>query len=208
MNGSTNNPWRWRQLDAIGASVCLLLTVIMYVSGIEPLLARHAAAQTARGQLQHRRSKLLRLSASLRKLQKEHAAVQEQLTASPLRLQAASLLNVRLDQVTQLAAECGLKVGQIHPQAILSGSRYRVVPIQLAGEGSYPTCVLFLKRLRAESPDTGVVHIDLRNSADNAKAARFLFSLEWYAAPAAGEAPMGGNSPAATPPPTRGAGPR
>jgi Tfp pilus assembly protein PilO len=183
MKGMGLRTWRLWGIDIAGVAICGAVTIGLYLTGMGPLFRRHAAVASLEEELLRRNRESRGLAVSLGELRERDAEVQKALSASPLRLQTVSYTNRQLAEIAELAAQCGMKVNEIRPRSVLSGERYEVVPMHLSGEGSYPTCVRFLHRLRREFPDTAVVSLDLSCNPTDPTSASFKFSLEWYAAP-------------------------
>jgi len=111
-------------------------------------------------------------NASLQTLQRRLGALQQQISDNPLHLQPASAINKRLGELTDLAAQLGLRMEDVQPGKISTTARFETVSIHLAGTGNYRTCVQFLHRLRTGFPDTSVTSLQLTgNPSDPAAAA-------------------------------------
>lgn len=188
MQGDRSTRWRWRQVDLVGLGACAALTVGAFLLGVRPALSQHSTFLGMQEELTARHRDSGELAGALGKLQDQYAALQEQLAASPLRLEAAAQTNLRLAKVTDLATECGLKVDAIQPGTAVAGARFDVVPIRLTAKGKYVTCVRFLDALHRGFPDTGVVSFELGSSSGDPNADDFQFDLEWYAAPTLADA--------------------
>jgi Tfp pilus assembly protein PilO len=181
----TATRWRWWPIDAAGAGICLAATLMAYLLGIAPVLKGHASYASQQSEVTARREEYRGLCAKIKGLQDRLAAVRKALSESPLRLRTASQTNSRLAEMGELAAQCKLKVDEIEPGKVQPGPRYEIVPIRLTGQGAFPSCVQFLRRLREKYPDIGGVRIELNSKAEGAEpVAGFEFHLEWYAAPA------------------------
>ena len=179
--------WCLFQIDAVGAVICIALSLAFYLAGIRPLLRHHAARAEARTQRGAQREESRRLSILLNDLESRRAKARKLLEESPLRLQTVSRANHRIAEMTGLATESGLTLKEIQPRRVLAGPRYDVLPIWLAGSGDYPNCVAFLHRLREAFPDTGVISLELTgNPSDPAASGAFQALLEWYIAPTGG----------------------
>jgi hypothetical protein len=172
-------------VDMIGALALLTLTVAAYVLGIAPLLSRHEFVRRQQIELAQAHAKAREASAELATAQQELVAARQQVTATPLRLQPASQLNQRLALVTDLATRSGARLDDLQPGKATDGARYGVLPIRVAGTGSYPTFAALLSRLRAECPDLGINGFDVSGTpVEGAAPAKFSFDLVWYTQPA------------------------
>lgn len=174
----------WMKLDLTAIGVCLAMTLVVFVLGVQPLLSRKSDIARRQRELAESREQAQTLAASLTGLRRELAGVEHSLAASPLRLQPVSAVNQRLAMITQLAAQQQLTLNEIQPGKAASGTHYDTVPLVLTGSGNYRTLAAFLHRLHQTFPDTGVAAFALRgNPAAPQTPATFRFNLSWYAAP-------------------------
>jgi len=177
-------PW---QIDAAGAAALVVMTVLLYVLGIGPIFRRHAEQGSRQAELDAEFAKADRLEQTQVSLGEQVARVRKAVAECKLELKPAAHANRRIAAISALAAETGLTIDDIQPGVVASGARYRMVPITLAGKGTYVTCVTFLHRLHEAYPDTGLASMVLQNASEDPAgppAARFRFELLWYAAPA------------------------
>lgn len=172
-------------MHAAGAGLCALLTVAAWFAGVKPSLERLRQVGQQEEQLATLRQQAGDLSARTKELEARRDQVARSLTDNAVRLQPATKINRRLDELTQLAVTCQLKVDEIQPGKTRPTSRHEVVPIRLRGNGSYVSCVNFLHSLRRQFPDTGASQIDLKGAPGAApETSCFEFTLDWYTAPA------------------------
>jgi Tfp pilus assembly protein PilO len=173
----------WWTIDAGGIVVCILLSVALYYAGLQPLAAGYDRYLAQQSELEIKQQSATTSNASLQTLQRRLGSLQQQLTDNPLRLQPATAINKRLGELTDLAAQLGLRMEDVQPGKSNSGARFETVTIHLAGTGAYRTCVLFLHRLREKFPDTAVTSFHLSgNPNDTASIANFEFDLQWFTA--------------------------
>jgi len=154
-----------------------------YFAGIRPLARRQTVAAQQRSQLDTRRAESRKLQGELDELKDRFAQTRQALSDSPLRLRPGARINAVLARISEQAVECDLKVDKLVPQPPQAGPRFKIVPIQLTGRGTFPNAARFLHRLRKELPDAGVVFLDLRGVRGDPGEAEFQFRIEWYAAP-------------------------
>jgi hypothetical protein len=171
------------EVHAGGAAVVLALTALFYVAAVQPAISHwHAAATQG-----------LRASASEQQvamLQAEMQAAQTQLISLRIpdtgpTLQPMDALNRRLSEIASLAAEHRLNLAAVHPGAAVAARRCIVVPISLAGTGTFVQCVAFLHDLHDRLADVSTTAFDLTAVADAghpAPMAKFQLELRWYAA--------------------------
>jgi Tfp pilus assembly protein PilO len=174
-------PW---QIDAAGVGLCVLLTLGLYLLGVSPWMQQQKDLHTKELELTTQRYKASRLATTKLAVGEQLAEVQESTRRYKLELKPAGQINRRIAAVSELASKAGLKIDDITPGAAVSAARYEMVPIRLAGQGTYLTCVSFLSRLRRALPDTGVSALELRGDPANPDdTTGFRFDLLWYAAP-------------------------
>ena len=174
----------WWRIDAAGAGACVAMTLVLYLTGVQPMLSDHEAFIARQGELVARRSGAAKLDMALAALKTRLNGVEQALAGSSMRLEPVSNVNRRLAEMSRLAAETGLKIDEVQTGAASFGAHYGTVPIHLAGTGKYRTCVAFLHRMREEFPDTGVASMDLTaNAANPFGPGTFRFGLTWHALP-------------------------
>lgn len=179
---NTKSPWM--KIDAAGLGVCLALTLVVYVMGVQPLIARKAEVVQRQRELDDRRQKADDLASTLTNLRRELALAEQSLAKSRLQLYPVSAVNQRLAMITDLASDHHLKLNEIMPGKPTNGTHYDTVPILITGSGNYGTIAAFLHRMHTTFPDTGVAAFSLAgNPAEPGAPATFQFSLAWYAAP-------------------------
>jgi Tfp pilus assembly protein PilO len=183
MNPQTNQfPW---QLVTIAAGACLGLTVAAYALGVQPLIERQRRDDALREQLQEQRQTASDKASSLADLQRQLADAKLVLAKTPLRLQPAVLINQRLEAVARLATECGVALDEMRPGAPSDSAHYQTVPIRIVGNGRYPACTTFLRKLRANFGDMGVRSFQTASAGNQPAEPTALFQAElvWYTQP-------------------------
>ena len=179
-NISFNRRWG---VDLTGAGICLAATLAFYFIGIQPMLHRYTDLASQESTLKAHEQIALNLGTSLKIFRKKLVVTRQTLSDSPFQLKSSADVNMRIDKITTLAKECGLKLDELRPDSPTTGPRYETVPIYLTGIGNYRTCVALLHRLRRTFPDTTITSFELAGNPSNPKAAaRFRISLLWYAA--------------------------
>jgi len=171
-------------IDAAGAALCAVLALALYLIGLGPLLQQQEDLDTRLAELKVQQLKAAKLASTGVAIGEQLAGVRESMTEVKVELLPAGQINLRIAEISDLAAEAGLKIDDIQPGKPLRGARYEMVPIELAGKGTYTTCLGFLNRLRKALPDTGVSALELGGDpSKRGELADFRFSLLWYAAP-------------------------
>ena len=172
----------WR-IDALALTICLCSTALVYFVGLEPLNQRYNQFVEQQNDLELKKQRATLGTASLNSAHRKLLVLQQQLADAPLQLKPAHQINNRLAELTDLASRCGIRIEDIQPGKGARALRYEIVPIHVAGTGTYRTCTSFVHQLRQTYPDTGVAAFALSgNPNEPAEAARFSFDLEWFAA--------------------------
>ncbi|MDY7106997.1 MAG: type 4a pilus biogenesis protein PilO [Planctomycetota bacterium] len=171
-------------IDALGVSICLLLSVVGYFGVVYPHAAGARVLSERRDRLEDQTTTARQLATSRAALNRRLESAHEKLSDHALALEAASELNRRLARLGDLATECGLGVEEIHVGEIVPRPHYRMVPLELKCRARFPQAVLFLQRLHRTAPDVGVWSLELSgNPRTSPSAATAEFDLAWYAAP-------------------------
>ena len=174
-------PFPWHTVG-VAAAVCVALTVAAYAVGVRPLLARHQHEAAQRNLLAERTAATSQATATLAGLNRDLTEAKEALARTPLRLEHASSINLRLEAVAQLASECGVSLDEMRPGSPADSTHYQTVPIRIVGGGSYPACATFLRKLRRKFGDIGVSTFSAANANPGTKEtlASFQAELVWF----------------------------
>ena len=174
------------QIDALGLGVCAALGALWYFAGLQPVSQAAASRETLEAQLTERDTRLSELFASRSTHQRAAASLEEKIHAGSVNLRPVGDVNTRVAELNTLAVRHHLRIDEVRPGAPLTLQRYVTVPIRLGGRGTYAECSRFLHALRTELRDMGVAGFDLRGEPEAPdKPPTFVFTLVWYAAPAA-----------------------
>jgi hypothetical protein len=170
-----------RQIDAIGITLCIVLTVGGYLVAARPLLNSRDDRAARETTLTETRQHANGMLANTRALRTQLNNAQTLLNKIEIPLKSGGEINQRLAELTALAAECGLEVQYVRPGASVATARFAQLPIQVSGTGNYRACATFLHRLRERFPDTGLNGFDLSASpADEIAHTSFNFQLQWF----------------------------
>ena len=173
-----------RQVDAIGAVLCLVASLAVYCAVLNPIIEQRAFLADQRETLESQRDESSRLSASMLALSDQLSAAQEELAQSSVRLESSDRMNQRLAVLTALFTECSLDVDDIQAGKISTGSAWNVVPIAITGGGHYAQCVMLLDRLQQTFVDMSVTRFRLaRDPAQFEHPGSFSIQIIWYTAP-------------------------
>ena len=174
----------WK-VDALGVVALAALSGLAYWLGVSPMLERHARIEARQIELNTAHRKSAETLHQLADIKTQLVATRKELSAAPLRLEPASLLNHRLALVTDLVSQSGAGLDDIQPGRPGGGSRFDMLPIRVAGTATYGTFTALLHRLRADFPDIGVSSLDVAgNPQDPTGSAKFGLDLIWYTQPA------------------------
>jgi hypothetical protein len=170
--------------DAVGAGVCVLLSLTWYLAVVRPLVAHRSATAGLCHDVQAGQQKASELKTATATVKERLRIVRQELAASPIQLDSATHINKRISRLTGLFSDCRLEVDDVKTGPICSGRRYDLVPITIVGRGGYARCIKLLHGLCGTFPDMSVMCIDLGgNPAQAAEGGRFQLDLFWYAAP-------------------------
>jgi hypothetical protein len=170
---------RW--VDLAGGVLFVALGAGLYFFAVAPRLQRREELAARHAELETKRRELGRANSLLAQVERRRSDVVQAVRSSPLRLVAAVQTNRRLGEIGELASRCDLKVNEIQPHGVQRGTKVNLVPIRLAGRGSFVHCLKFLHSLRKEFLDVGVLSVALEgNPGDRAPAASFEFRLKWH----------------------------
>ncbi len=175
---------RWK-IDAAGAAGCLLLSLVGYTTIIAPMRRAAAEIHALESELTVEQQRSKQVERSRGRHQRALARLQSDLGATALELEPVNRLNRRLARIVELASTSGLQIHETRSGKTTSGAYYDTVPLDLTGEGSYPNCAVFLRRLSEELPDVAVLGFDLTGDVGRLRAEPgFQFRFAWYAATA------------------------
>jgi hypothetical protein len=173
---------RW--IDAAGAVGFLALGAAFYFFVVAPTLQRRDVLAARHAELATKSGEMDRATSLLAQVESRRSEVARAVASSPLRLQDALHTNRRLGEIGELASRCDLKVNEIQPHGVQIGTKVNIVPIRLAGRGSFGNCLRFLHSLRGEFLDVGVLSVVLEgNPSDRSPTASFELRLKWHTTP-------------------------
>ena len=171
-------------LDLGGIVTLLALSAMFYFLALWPLLDRQSVRQAQNAQLAAKRQQAAQMNSQLASTRARVVAARELAGKSAIQLQTTQQLNQRTSEMMKVADACGLQVHEIHPRPAISRDRFDVIPIQLAGMGSYGACARFMHDIHETFPDTGINAFDLEgNSQAAGQPANFRFTIWWHTAP-------------------------
>lgn len=176
-------------IDLGGLAAIALLAAGAYGLFLGPRWQAAAALEERRGLLAQRVKESQDAAGNLRMQKGNLERCKSEAEHAPVKLMRTDELNGRLSELTGLTeglSAGSIKVDQISPgQAIRSG-QFAVVPIRLAGEGSYRSFVELLSALGDRFRDTAVTEFTLLQDGAKANKARFQVDLAWYTEPVGG----------------------
>lgn len=175
--------WRFRKIDLAVAAACVAAAVPLCLSRVNPLLRPHNHLQQEHRRLEELRATATDLGAAVERQRASLSQTRTELVEERRRLQSAGNVNLRIARLADLAEKTGLTVDEIVPgDPSLLGLCW-AVPVRLRASGNYPTCVLFLRKLKGAFPDTAVGAFDLSGNPEEAgKPVQFQVRLLWHTA--------------------------
>lgn len=139
---------RLGRIHLIGASVLVLALVLAGLLAALPMYrdgrASIAKSQTLRQQL----SELDGLSRTLQQVETDLQATKARLAATEQRLPTSNDMPQFMGELSRVAEEAGLTLSGTTPKAAQPAGDYRVLPVEITGEGTFKQCYDFLAGLR------------------------------------------------------------
>lgn len=172
---------RQLMIDALGLGALFAIAALAYTLGVRPQQQAYSESLSLRKELVDVNAELTGMEKSVREQRATLDAAQTQLASGSIRLEHASRINARSQQLTDIAMAAGLQVRELAPKEPLRGSRFSRVPINIAGLGSFQAVRGFLARLHDECRDTQLVAFSLVSRPDSPEALpTFSAQMMWY----------------------------
>jgi ribosomal protein L29 len=176
-------------IDAAGIGVCVLASLLGYLTLVHPLVQQRAAAAGREREMEIRQQKASELESAVAATKERLTTARQQLAAGAFQLESAAHINKRIAGVTEFFSRCELHVDDVQTGRVSNGLQYDLVPITILGRGGHQRCVQLLHGLCSKYPDMSVMRLELSgNPAESADSGKFRLELFWYAAPS-GSAP-------------------
>ena len=186
------------RIDAAGIGVCVLASLIWYVTMGGPALDQRSATAGLRQEIRTQQERASELQSAIAVVEEQLVSVRQELAESTISLDSTARINKRIAGLTEFFSHCGLQVDDVQTGRPTIGRQCDVVPITIVGKGAYRQCVKFLHGLCSAFPDLGVMRVEVAGkAAQSSEPAMFRLELFWYAAPsglvpaAASEKPRG-----------------
>lgn len=184
MSSGHSGNLKWWHIDAVGMCACLSLTIAAYMLIVQPLFRDAKQREALQLDIDAKQDTAAMLANTIRLMQQDLATVHVAIEQNPVQLLTVQHSNQRLADLTHLAAENQLDVHELRMEPTTSAKRFEIIPIHVAGAGTFQTCTAFLHRLRSTFPDTGVTAVLLTDNSANPNAPiGFVLELSWHAAP-------------------------
>jgi len=184
MPSATGKRSRWCRIDAVGLGLCAAISVLWYLTTVNPLLAQRLRTADLRRQIRDLERQTDEVRAAKASAGQLLMAVRRDLDAGGVDLDRAANINKRIALLTEFFAGCELHVDDMQTGRPCKGLQCDLVPITIVGRGDYGRCIRFLHGLCKTFPDMSVMRIDLKGSpSPAAPPEQFQFEMFWYAAP-------------------------
>jgi hypothetical protein len=171
-------------IHAAGIGVCVLLSLMGYVTLVGPFMQRQSAAANLCREMEAGQKKAADLKSAIATGREQLRTLQQELTSGAVRLEPIAHMNRRIASVTGSFSACDLHVDDVQTGAVSGGLQYDLVPMTIVGRGTYQQCVKLLHGLCCEYRDMSILRLDLTgNPAAPGELGKFRFELFWYAAP-------------------------
>jgi Tfp pilus assembly protein PilO len=175
-----------RQIDAIGAVICLAASLAVYFTALNPLIKQRSFLADQRNELMIQHDESLRLSALTLTLGNQLAEAQKEFAQHEIRLESSDRTNQRLAALTSLFTDYSLAVDDIQAGKISAGPTWDLVPISITGRGQYAKCTALLDTLRQTFVDMNMARLRLEgNPVQSEELSRFRFQFLWHTTPKA-----------------------
>jgi hypothetical protein len=170
-------------VDYAGAGIAIALTLTLLFGVWLPINIRTRQIAASRQTAARQRQRLAGILTSVRALKTEVGNGREEIAASSIHIFPPEFLNQRLGDLATLSTECALSVEEMTPGDAIQAPHFLVIPVRMAGHGSYRNCAMFIHRLHERLPDVEVTCFKLSGTPDESTVAgTFEFSLGWFAA--------------------------
>ncbi|CAN5852034.1 hypothetical protein BH11PLA1_BH11PLA1_12190 [soil metagenome] len=168
--------------DLTGLATLAAITAAAYFIAVRPRQDANQMAQEESAELDAARLEHEKAAADNQHAAKRLTALRSSVTQQRLALEPIQHANRRLAALTNLAGSHGVRVAALTPGASLSGPRYAILPISLAGSATWESTVGFIGLMHDRYPDTALTGFSLAASATNrAEPPSVTFDLAWYA---------------------------
>ncbi len=172
---------KWR-IHAVGAAVCIGVTLAGYLFGMAPLMKRVADINAQEKILEEHRRLADKIFTAQVTAKQNLKRVRQELEETSFKLKSVGQLNEHLAQLTGLATQSGVTLHEVQPGETIQSMLYQTVAIRMKGTGNYRTYAVFLHELHNRFPDTRVASFQLAASRGNSNTvANFTLNLVWHA---------------------------
>ncbi len=181
-------------VHAAGVALLAVATTCAYIGVVEPSHRSLAAQRERERQAAQDSADLQVIQDNTQALDRLARSLESKLTDT-VELRPIDQLNRQLATVSELIEATGLKVAQMDPGEPAIYPRYTLVPIRVAGQGTFTDVLTFLHELQQNVKDTEVrafaVHADPKAAPGGIA---FELSLAWYAVQGTGVAQRPGTA--------------
>jgi Tfp pilus assembly protein PilO len=176
-------------INVAGIAAILLLTAATWFVGVRPVLNRRDNAMAVQQAYITAHQKLRDTDNDVASLTSQLQIARQDRSAHGQRLEPVTHLNRRLASLTELATSAGATLDDVQPGKSIPSARFDVMPIHLAGTGTYSQFTALLHAIREQHGDLGVGALVVSGTPATANLpATFTIDLSWYTQPRANKA--------------------
>jgi len=162
-----------------GAVLCAGLLAAGWFLGIGPLMSETQQSATITDRYEQAQQQTRDSKDRIKQLASRLERVKARLDQQPVNLEPASAINPLLADLARWSDEHKLSMTRTQPGRPIALAYYDYVPISLAGEGTYPDLLGFMRSLNEARGDLGVVSFDVKRMGAEGGVV-FELELAWY----------------------------
>lgn len=162
-----------------GGAVCAVLLAAGWFFGLGPLMSETQQSATITDRYEQAQQAARESQDRVKQLEARLKTVQSRLDEQPVNLEPASAINPLLAELAGWSDRHELSMTRTRSGRPIALAYYDYVPISLAGEGTYPNLLGFMRQLNAARGDLGVVSFDVKRMSTQGGVV-FTLDLAWY----------------------------
>lgn len=146
MKDSLNS--RLRTIHLIGATILIGGLGATAALGVYPMVKSGKASIQKAEELRTRLAEFDGLSKTLDQVDTDRKNTEARLAAAEKLLPTGNEMDKFLGELAKVAEDSGITVEGITPRTTLSAGDYKILPVEINGQGSFPACYKFLAGVR------------------------------------------------------------